>query len=362
VVIATPDHWHTKIAIEAMRAGKDVYCEKPLTLTIEEGRHIVQAVAETGRVFQVGSQQRSGPRFQQAVALLRAGRIGNTKRITCAIEGSPTSAALPVTSPPSELNWNRWLGPAPFVEYRTSPTLPDVDDYGSEFPYSRCHAHFRWWYEYAGGKLTDWGAHHVDIAMWALDKSDGEIGQLTIEPLNVKHPVEFVDGYPMSDDRFNTATEFHVRVTFADGVELDIVNDASDLGFENGILFQGSEGRFFVNRGRLTGKPVEDLAANPLPTSTFDSIYGGLGAKEMDPDERSVEHMQNFVECVKSRATPISDVASHHRHLSVCHAANVALRLGRKLMFDPSVERFVDDEQANKFLARQPRAGFEIDG
>ena len=361
VVIAVPDHWHTKVAIDAMRAGKDVYCEKPLTLTIEDGRQILKVLDETGRIFQVGTQQRSGRRFQQAAALLRAGRIGTTKRLTCAIGGSPTSPSLPVASPPSELNWNRWLGPTKYVEYRTSPTLPGDDEYGSEFPFSRCHAHFRWWYEYAGGKLTDWGAHHIDIAMWALDKSDGEIGQYTIDPIHVAHPVEFVDGYPVADDRFNTATEFHSRVTFADGVELDIVHDAPDLGFDNGIMFQGSEERFFVNRGKLTGKPAEDLANNPLPDDVLDSLYPGLAGNETDPEERVPLHMKNFVQCVKSRQAPISEVASHHRHLSLCHAVNISLRLGRKLTFDPSVEQFVDDDQANTFLAREPRKGFEIE-
>ncbi|MEM8679954.1 MAG: Gfo/Idh/MocA family oxidoreductase [Planctomycetota bacterium] len=361
VVIATPDHWHTKIAIEAMRAGKDVYCEKPLTLTIDEGQQILKTLAETDRVFQVGSQQRSGPRFQKAVGLMRAGRVGSPKRVTCAIEGSPSSSPLPVTDPPSELNWDRWLGPAPQVSFRTSPTLPEVDDYGSEFPYSRCHAHFRWWYEYAGGKLTDWGAHHVDIAMWALDKSDGNIGLVAIDPRHVSHPVEFVDGYPVRDDCFNTANEFHVRVTFADGVELDIVNDAQELGFQNGVMFEGDKGRYFVNRGRLTGKPVEALDASPLPDEVMESIYNGLSSQDIDPDERAVSHMQNFVECLKTRETPISDVASHHRHLSLCHAANVALRLGRKLTFDPQTERFVDDDQANQFVARTPRAGYETE-
>lgn len=196
---------------------------------------------------------------------MRAGRIGAVKRITCALGGTPTSSVLPVVPPPSELNWNQWLGQTPFIEYRSSPTLPDDDEYGSEFPYTRCHAHFRWWYEYAGGKLTDWGAHHVDIAMWALNKSDGTIGRYTIDPLKIVHPVAFVDGYPTADDRFNRATEFHARVTCADGIELDVVDDASDLGFDNGIMFQGDKGRYFVNRSKLTGKPVEDLAARPVP-------------------------------------------------------------------------------------------------
>lgn len=350
-VIATPDHWHTKIAVESLHAGKDLYCEKPLTVTIEEGRQIEQAVEATGRVVCVGTQQRSDARFQTAAAMVRAGRIGRPQRVTCAIDGSPSSTALPTVAPPSELNWNRWLGPAPYVAYREDSKLP-TSGYGTQHPHGRGHAHFRWWYEYAGGKLTDWGAHHVDIAMWALDKSTADIGPYKIEPLSVTHPVEFVDGDPVVDDRFNTATAFHVRVTFADGVELDIRDDAPDLGFGNGVMLQGDAGRILVNRSKLTGKPVEELEANPLPESAYEALHPSANPEGGD-------HMANFFACVAGESTPISDVASHHRHLTVCHAANLALRLGRTLTFDPAEQRFLDDDRANEMLSRPARAGFE---
>ena len=364
VVVATPDHWHTKIAIEAMRAGKDVYCEKPLTLTIAEGRQILDAIDETGRVCQVGTQQRSGEQFQTAAMLMRSGRVGNAKRVTVGIGDSPVSDALPVLPPPSGLNWNRWLGPAPWTPYRAAPELPG-GGYGSQYPFGRGHGHFRWWYEYAGGKITDWGAHHVDIALWALNKSDGASGRFTVDPIEVEHPVEFVDGYPAVDDRFNAATRFSVRVTYEDdGVELDIASSAGDLKFDNGIMFQGDSGRYFVNRGKLTGKPVEELVDNPLSDSDYNDLYPGLKNNGLadDHDGRTVGHIGHFMDCVKTRKTPISDVGSHHRHLTVCHATNLAMRLGRKLTFDTASERFVGDEQANTFLAREPRKGFEIEG
>ena len=352
VTIGTPDHWHAKMAIEAMLAGKDVYCEKPLTLTVAEGRQIVEVQKKTGRVFQVGTQQRSDKRFQQAVALLHENRIGQVKRVTCALGGAPKSKILPVCEVPNTLDWDRWLGPAPKVEFRQAGE-PAKWGYGKEFPHGRSHAHFRWWYEYSGGKLTDWGAHHVDIAMWALNKSDGSIGPFTIDPLLVKHPVEFKNGMPTQDDQFNVANEFHIRIKFADGIELDLRHTAKeDLGFNNGIMFQGEAGRFFVNRGKITGKPVEELERNPLAETTYDTIFKGRSG-------RGQWHMQNFVDCVRSRATPNSDVASHHRHLTVCHVANISIRLGRKLTFDPSSETFFNDEQANSFLRRKPRAGFE---
>lgn len=362
VVIAAPDHWHSKIAIEAFLAGKDVYCEKPLTHNVAEGQQIIAALERTGRVMQVGTQQRSGGQFQAAVAMTRAERAGKVKRVTCGIGPAPESGSLPAGGPPSTLNWNRWLGPAPWTPYRAAPMNPD-SGYGSQYPHSRCHGHFRWWYEYAGGKLTDWGAHHVDIAMWALGKSDGSIGNFTIEPKRGEHPVEFADGMPTSDDRFNTATGFEVRVTFADGTELDIVDYSERLQIDNGIFFECERGRYMVNRGKLVGKPVEDLESNPLSEAAFTDLYDGPRAKEdpNDHDARTGAQMGNFFDCVKSRKTPISDVASHHRHLSVCHVSNIALRLGRKLTYDPAVERFVDDAQADSLLSRIPRKGFETE-
>lgn len=361
VVIATPDHWHAKIAIEALLAGKDVYCEKPLTHNVVEGQLILAALEKSKGVMQVGSQQRSGGQFQTAVALARSGRAGGVRRVTCAIDPAPSSPSLPKAAPPSELNWNRWLGPAPWADYRQAPELPK-DVYGSEHYFGRGHAHFRWWYEYAGGKLTDWGAHHVDIAMWGLNKSDGSIGRFTIDPVRVSHPVEFKDGYPVDDSRFNTATSFEVRVTFEDGVELDVLDYSERLKIGNGVMFECDNGRFFVNRGKLTGKPVEELKANPLPESAFKDLYSGP-ALELDrenPDARSETHMRNFVDCLKSRQTPLSDVASHHRHLSICHLANIAMRLGRKLTFDPASEKFVGDAQADGLLGREPRKGYEF--
>ncbi|MEQ8848843.1 Gfo/Idh/MocA family oxidoreductase [Botrimarina sp.] len=366
VVIATPDHWHTKIAIEALLAGKDVYCEKPLTHHVAEGRRILAALDRTKRVMQVGTQQRSGGQFQTAVALARAERVGKVKRVTCGINDSPSCDPLPMVGPPGELNWNRWLGPAPWADYREAPSLPE-GGYGSEHPYSRCHAHFRWWYEYAGGKLTDWGAHHVDIGMWALDKSDASIGRYTIEPRRVSHPIEMDEnGYPKDDDRFNTATNFDVHIVFEDGVELDIVDYSQRLDFGNGIMFECEDGRFFVNRGKLTGKPAEELKENPLPESVFEEFLGdSVDPAKLSDDEsheaRGGAHMKNFMQCVKTREKPISDVASHHRNLTVCHVSNIALRLGRKLTFDPVSERFVDDPKADELLEREYRKGYEIE-
>ncbi len=346
VMIATPDHWHTKIAVEAMKAGKDVYCEKPLTLTIAEGKLIEKVVKETGRVFQVGTMQRteSDQRFLQAIALVRNGRIGTVKKVTCSIDRMESSPVIPVAEVPEQIDWDLWLGPAAKVPYRALPELRQ--GYGGGVPlYSNCHYSFRNWHEYSGGKLTDWGAHHVDIACWALGATD--TGPSKVTPVEYKLPVEYKDGNPTVDDRYNAATQFTIRVDMPNEVELTITSEG-----DNGILFEGTKGRFFVNRGKITGKPVEELKENPLPANAIEEVYGG---------KVSANHTENFIEGMKSRKQPISDVWSHNRMLEICHLSNIAMRLGRELKWDPVKREIVGDEQANAFLSRENRKGFEIE-
>ena len=330
VTIGTPDHWHTKLALDALAAGKDVYCEKPLTLTIEEGKLICQAVKKSGRVFQVGTQQRSEGPFAKAVAICRAGRLGKIKRITVAIGGAPKSGPLQKEMPPETLDWERWLGQAPLVDY-----IP-----------RRCHYQFRWWYEYSGGKMTDWGAHHVDIAHWALGVDD--TGPIRIEG-TAQHPVPFKDGYPTIDNQYNTAISFDVKATFADGVEL-IIRDKTDE-FDNGVMIEGTDSRLFVNRGKLTGAPVEALKDDPLPDDAIKNLLRG---------QQHGHHMRNFFECIKTREKPISDVFSHHRAITTCHLANICIRLGRTLKWDPTKEEILDDADANSWQSRQQRKGYEL--
>ena len=339
VHIVTPDHWHAKIAIEAMLSGKDVYCEKPMTLTIDEGKQICEVYRKTGQIFQVGTQQRSIPHMIRAIALIRAGRLGTLQRAQCAIGGAPTSPKLPVAEVPKHFDWNRWVGPAPMTDFRyLAGARNEVK------AWSRTHYDFRWWYEYSGGKLTDWGAHHVDIATWGLGKT--ATAPVSIDPIMVKHPVEMKDGYPVAPDRYNTATAFNIKATFADGVELVLRHDT-----DNGILFEGTEGRIFVNRGRLTGKPVEDLKTNPLPDGALEEVY----ARPL------TDHVANFFAAVSDRKPCVSDPCSHHRALSTCHLAGIAARLGRKIAFDPEQQRVIDDAQAQGLVAREKRKGFEIE-
>jgi predicted dehydrogenase len=332
VTIGTPDHWHTRICVDALRAGKDIYCEKPLTLTIEEGKLLCKVVKETGKVFQVGTQQRSefGNRFLTAVAMVREGRIGKVKRVTCAIGGGPKGGPFKKTDPPASLNWNFWLGQTPLVDYIRE----------------RCHYTFRWWYEYSGGKMTDWGAHHVDIAQWAIGMEKS--GPMEVKVISATHPVKLEKGMPTVDDQFNTATKFQILCKFANGAEILIRDDTA-----NGITFEGEKGRFFVSRGTIKGEPVDDLKKNPIPEKVFLELRKG---------KKLGSHMDNFFECVQDRSLPVSDVYSHHRALTTCHLANIAIRLGRDLKWDPSNQQIVDDKEANAWQSRSQRKGFEITG
>ena len=337
VLIATPDHWHAKIAIDAMRAGKDVYCEKPLPLTIDEGRTVCRVARETARVVQVGSQQRSDDFFPTAVALVHAGRIGKVKNVIVVIGPTPTpeGETYPTAPAPAELDWDMWLGQAPSVEF-----MP-----------KRCHFDFRWWYEYAGGMMTDWGAHHVDIAQWAA--APDEAGPVTIEPLHVKHPIPFDEhGNPTVANKFNTAREFNVRLTFANGVTMSLLHKHPKVDAENGIVFEGDKGELFVNRTGMRGGAFDALKDNPLPKGMVPPV-----AAVPIPHER---HVINFLECCRTRALPVSDVWSHHRNLTTCHLANIALRLNRKLRWDATAQEIVGDAEANAMQRRPQRKGYEV--
>ena len=346
VMIGAPDHWHTKISVEAMLAGKDVYCEKPLTLTIDEGKLIEKIVQQTGRVFQVGTMQRTEneQRFLKAIALIRDGRIGDIQKVTCGINGATGSPVIPAIEAPGGLDWDRWLGPAPKAEYRALPQMRE--GYGGGVPlYTNCHYAWRNWYEYSGGQMNDWGAHHVDIATWALGA--GDTGPDKITPVSYSLPVDYKNGYPTVNDQYNSPTKFEIHANMPGDIPLVITSEG-----DNGILFEGTQGRFFVNRGKLAGKPVEDLESNPLPEGAVEDVYGG---------PISQNHTANFIEAMRSGKQPISDVWSHNRMLEICHLANIAIRLGRELKWDPRQRQIIGDSEANSFLSRESRKGYEID-
>ena len=331
VSIVTPDHWHVKMAIEALESGKHVFCQKPLTLTVDEGRMIREACKKhSDKSFVVGTQQRSGKQFLRAVNMVQQGLLGDITKVTCGIEGSKTGGPFPIVEPPKSLDWNNWLGPAPMVEYRKQ----------------RCHYTFRWWYEYSGGKFTDWGAHHVDIASWAIGLNGEGMGPIEIDGTDSKHPVDYKDGYPTVDDSFNTSHDFAIQCKFENGVAMEI-NSRSD----NGILFEGTKGRIFVNRRKIAGKPIEEnWDKDSFNDDTLSTLYNGK------PYEG---HKENFYRCISEGGLPVSDVFTHVQAMNTCHLSAIAARLGRVITWDPVAEQISGDEMASAMLSRTPREGFE---
>ncbi len=327
ITIGAPDHWHVKMAVDACRAGKDVYVEKPLSLTIDEGKRLREVVRETERVVQVGSWQRSDHRFRLAVEMVRQGRIGDLRRVDVVLGKNKTGGPFERRKPPGNLNWDMWQGQTPDVPY--------IEE--------RCHYTFRWWLEYSGGQMTDWGAHHIDIAQWGIGAA----------PVEVDGRAEF----PSVRDGYSVPSDFQVTYKFPGGVVMTV----SDEG-RNGILFTGTEGRIFVNRGTIAGKPVEDLASSPLRREQFtlydhDNVSRPERAGKLDA---IINHMGNFFDCIAFRKQPVSDVDSQHRSVSTCHLGNISMRLKRLLKWDSVKEQFIGDTEANRMLYREQRGGYEI--
>jgi len=330
VLIATPDHWHTAMAMAACRAGKDVYCEKPLTLTVDEGKRLCKVVKETGRVFQAGSWQRNDERFRLACEMARAGRLGTLQKVTVTIAPNPTGGPFQNTAPPSNLNWDVWLGQAPLVPYCKE----------------RCHYTFRWWFEYSGGQMTDWGAHNLDIAQWGM-------GVDYTGPVEIAGTAKF----PNVENGYNVPPWFEARLKYANGLETQVKCDGTV-----GIRFEGEKGSLFVTRDKIESKPAGILKDDPLPREKF-SLYQHDNP-ERAPDAGNLSatsnHLGNFFDCVLTRNTPLSDVVSQHRSVSACHLANISMRLGRTLKWDPEQEIFLGDDEANTWLVRPQRSPYAI--
>jgi len=304
VVIAVPDHWHALIAIHASQAGKDVYCEKPLSLTITQGRAMVEAARAHGVVFQTGSQQRSSDEFRRACELVRSGRIGKLQEVWVNVWGTSRPCYLPAEPTPPGLDWDRWIGPAPWR------------------PFNKNLHPFRWraFRDFSGGMMTDWGAHHLDIAQWGIG-ADGS------------GPVEVLPPGPERPDR--------VTIRYANGVLVH----CGQVGV-NGVQFAGPLGKVTVNRGFFQAEPEE------------------IGREPLRPGEvslpRSSGHHADWQRCILSRERPICDVEIGHRSVTVCHLANISIWLGRALRWDPSREQFVGDAEANRWLDRPLRASYRL--
>lgn len=321
VMIGTPDHWHSKMVIDACRAGKDVYVEKPLTLTVDEGKILTKVAKETGRVIQVGSWQRSDHRFRLAVEMVRQGHIGELKEVKVVLDKHPTGGPFKATPPPKVLNWNLWQG--------QTPNVPYIEE--------RCHYTFRWWFEYSGGKMTDWGAHHLDIAQWAINA----------QPVKVEGKAVF----PKVKNGYNVPIDYSAVYTYPNGVRMTVLDEGT-----NGITFIGSRGQIFVNRGRITTK-AKQIQREKFKLYDYDNVYRPA---RMGKYDSLINHMGNFFDCIRSRKQPISDVESQHQSAVTCHLGNISMRLGRPLKWNADKGLFVDDKEANQWLSREQRRGFEV--
>ncbi len=321
VIIGTPDHWHALQTIMACQAGKDVYCEKPLSLTIREGRRMVETAHKHNRVVQTGSQQRSGPHYQKAVKLIQEGALGAVHKITAGY----TRNALPGFKPeeilskelPKELNWDMWLGPAPYVPYD---------------PF-RCHYHFRWFWDYSGGQMTNWGAHNLDIARWALKAK----GPTAVSGFGGRYAIK--DGGETPDVQ-EVLYNFPGCVVTWSGREVNRTRDEY-------LVFHGTKGTLNIMRDGFTIAP-ETWRKKEQPAMEPMEMKG-------DGNEAQALHIRNFLDCVKSRQRPIADVEEGHLTAVMCHLGNIATRLSRSLNWDAAKEEFVGDREANQMLSRPYR-------
>jgi len=327
MVNGTPDHWHTLVNLAAAKAKKDIYSEKPLTLTVDEGKRLVQAVRANRVVLQTGTQQRSDRNFRLACELVRNGRLGKLQQIVVWVPAGLRGGPFKSSPVPPGLDWDRWLGQAPKVDYVKE----------------RCHTTFRYWLEYSGGTITDWGAHHNDIAFWAtgLNGPDAVEGKVLVPPIPGGYTA-----FPEYEIRFtySTGVTHYLRTTKDDNI---FGGEVNPQGQRNGIRFEGSDGWIWVRRGAIEAS-TEELLRTPLPAN----------AERLTV---SRDHLGNFFESVRSRKDPICDVETGHRSASECHLAVIALRLGRKLQWNLDREEFVGDgaSEANAHLAREMRKPYD---
>jgi predicted dehydrogenase len=331
VIIATPDHWHAIPMIMACEAGKDVYVEKPLSHTLAEGRKMVQAAAKHNRVVQVGTQQRSGEHFQKAVELVHSGKIGKVTLAETWIHsnGWPEGMGNPPDSdPPSWLDWDLWLGPAPYHAYNRN----------------RCIGSFRSFWDYSGGTLTDWGVHLLDVVHWAM----GVDAPKTVSAFGGKYVIE--DNGEIPD---TLKVVFEYPVSPVSGKEFVVTwsnrhaNSHGPDGHSYGVQFYGTEGTLFIDREGYTLWPERKPNGGESVLSS--------GVTKSEGSAQHYPHVLNFLECLRSRRKPNSDVETTHRSTSAPHVANIAFKLGRKLRWNRDDEQFPNDPEANKLLTKQYR-------
>jgi predicted dehydrogenase len=335
VVISTPDHQHAIIAAAAVRAGKDVYLQKPASLTISEGRYLSDVVQKSGRIFQIGSQQRSWKQFHRACELVRNGRIGQLKHVEIGLPGDPSGPAAPKMPVPPNLNYDAWLGSTPEVYYTEMRVHPQT---GFDRPgWLRCE-------QFGAGMITGWGAHHVDTAHWGMDTE-------RTGPVEIWGTAEF----PKSG-LWDVHGAFKTEAVYANGVTMSISGD-----YPNGIKFFGREGWIFVTRDETVtaSDPVSGKKEDPLVASNPKILTSVIGPNEIHLYE-SAEHHGNWLDCIRSRKETAAPVEIAHRACSTCLLHHIAMKTKRRLQWDPASERFRNDDAANAMLSRPQRAGYKL--
>lgn len=354
IVVSTPDHWHALPTILACQAGKDVYVEKPLAHNIYEGRKMVEAAKKNNRIVQMGTQQRSGKHYQEAVELIRKGKIGRISRVATWNFGNESPRGIgnfPDSDPPPGLDWDMYLGPAPKVPFNPS----------------RFIWHFRWFWDYAGGMMTDWGAHHVDVVHWAMDVK----APLSVSAAGGKYYIQ---------DNRETPDTLEVLFEYPGFVLTYSHRSLNGRGLEGrgyGIVFYGSDGTLVLDRSGYEifpetmlrdeegMPPFENEMRNAArPTEPWERSrkmrVGRTQFVQGEGSEQHISHVRNFLDCVKSRRQPNSDVETGHDSTSACHLGNIALRSGRKIRWDAEREQVMGDSEANQLVRREYRSPWEI--
>jgi predicted dehydrogenase len=320
VEICTPDHWHALMVVMACKAKKDIYCQKPLSLTVAEGRVMSDAVNRSNVVFQTGSQQRSDRRFHRACELVRNGRIGDLRTVRVGLPSgrgdyAGTGDRKKAEPVPAGFDYNMWLGPAPDAPYAPA----------------RCHVNFRWIYDYSGGQVTDWGGHHPDCAQWGM-------GTELTGPIEIRN----ARGVFPPDELWNTATEYTFEAVYENGVTM-IVSNKERMG----VTFEGTEGKIRVDREKIEADPGSVLESKIGPDGIH--LY------------KSDDHFRNFIDCIISRQPTAAPVEVAHRSITICHLGNIAMRLNReKLRWDPRTEQILGDDEAAKMLSRPYRSPWAL--
>ncbi len=339
VIISTPDHWHSQPAIEAALAGKDIYVQKPTSLTIKEGQLLVDVVKKRKVILQVGTQQRAMPQFRIAAELVRNGRIGKLHTVKIGLPGDPSGPEAPEMPVPKTFNYNAWLGSTPevyYTEIRVHPQNSLTDSPG----WLRCE-------QFGAGMITGWGQHHFDSAAWGMDT------ELT-GPVSIEAVAEF----PKSG-LWDVHGDFFAKAEYKNGITM-----YTSGGYPNGVRYEGSEGWIFVTRGAYTASPSDPVQAE-RSSKALDASDQKILKSEIKENETHLYKIDdqhgNWLDCIKSRKEPISPVEIGHRACSVCLVTHIAMKMGRKLQWNPDKEVFVNDDEANKMLSRSQRAPYGTD-